>query len=266
MTLKEILADKELALHKKKAELQKSDFSGVLLETVQKAANNGIDRLEVLVYEAIVKRDRNEEMFKQYINGWVLNHSVGMRYMKLLFCYNSDEAEYSQNKENYDKYLPEIFNKEDVEEYFWAITEAKNIEGSAVVRGSNILTPVLSMEIIDENTIKVKCAISPSNVIDSHKDVHIPGLWKKSLSETKYDLLLQEHEMEFNMVIADSITGDLKTYTEMISVKELLSTFQSKAVQDTLSRIKTEPSIDTQPKKQSNKELLEALNNLQNKL
>lgn len=266
MTLKEILADKELALHKKKSELQKADFSGVLLETVQKAANNGISTLEVLVYEAIVKRDRNEEMFKQYINGWVLNHSVGMRYMKLLFCYNSDEAEYSQNKENYDKYIGEIFNKDDVEEYFWAITEAKNIEGSAVVRGSNILTPVLKMDIIDENTIRVKCAISPSNIIDSHKDVHIPGLWKKSLSETKYDLLLQEHEMEFNMVIADSITGDLKTYTENISVKELLSKFQSKAVQDTLNRTKAEPTSVTQPKKQSNKALLEALTNLQNKL
>ena len=151
--------------------------------------------------------------------------------------------------------------------YWDAVLEAKNIEGSAVVKGSNFLTPVLSIEEIDENTIRVKCAVSPSNILDSHKDVHIPGLWKKSLSETKYDLLLQEHEMEFNMVIADSITGDLKTYTEMIPVKELLSKFQSKAVQDTLSRIKTEPSADTQkPVKQSNKALLEALTNLQNKL
>jgi len=246
MTLKEILADRELAVHKKKSEIHKSDFSCVLLDSVQKAANNGIDKLEVLIYEAIVKRDRNEEMFKQYFNGWVLNHSVGMRYMKLLFCYDNDEAEYTQNKENFDKYSTDILNKDDISEYFWAVLEAKNIEGSAVVKGSNFLTPVLSLEVIDENTIRVKCAISPSNVVDSHKDVHIPGIWKKSLSESKYDLLLQEHEMNFDKVITDSISGDLKVYTEMVSVKELMSKFQAKAAAGTLDANKTEPSTDTQ--------------------
>lgn len=226
MTLKEILANKDLAIHKKKSEIQKSDFSSVLLESIQKAYATGIDKLEVLVYEAVVKRDRNEEMFKQYLNGWVLNHSVGMRYYKLFFCYDSEAPEYTQDKENFDKYKSQILNKDDIGDYFWAIIEAKNIEGSAVVKGSNFLTPVLSMEVIDENTLKIKCAISPSNVLDSHKDVHIPGLWKKSISEAKYDLLLQEHEMEFKNVIVDSISGDLKVYTEMIAVKELLSRIQ----------------------------------------
>jgi hypothetical protein len=198
MTLEEILADKELAMHKKKSEIQKSDLSTVLLDAVQKATTNGIDKLEVLIYEAVIKKDRNEFMFNQYKSGYVLNHSVGMRYVKLLWCYDNSDPDYSQNKENYDKYSKEILNQNDLGEYFWAVLEAKNIEGSAVVKGSNFLTPVLSFELIDENTAKVKCAISPSNILDSHKDVHIPGLWKKSVSETKYDLLLQEHEMDFN--------------------------------------------------------------------
>jgi hypothetical protein len=241
MTLKEILADKELALHKKKSEIQKSDFSAVLLDSVQKASNSGIDKLEVLVYEAVIKKDRNEYMFNQYLKGYVLNHSVGMRYFKLLFCYDSKETEYSQNKENYDKYYDSILNKEDVTEYFWAVLEAKNIEGSAVVKGSNFLTPVLSIDVIDENTIRVKCAISPSNVIDSHKDVHIPGLWKKSISETKYDLLLQEHEMDFDKVITDSISGELKVYTQMISVKDLMSKLQNKEAVNSTSKHNAEP-------------------------
>jgi hypothetical protein len=135
-------------------------------------------------------------------------------------------------------------NKDDIGEYFWAILEAKNIEGSAVVKGSNFLTPVLSIEIIDENTIKVKCAISPSNILDSHKDVHIPGIWKKSISETKYDLLIQEHEMEFDKVITDSISGDLKVYTEMIGVKELYALMQKKAGNNATSN-KTEPPAGT---------------------
>lgn len=242
MDLKEILENKELAILKKKSEIQKTDFSNVLFKAVQKALDNSISKLEVLVYEAVIKKDRNEEMFKNYLNGWVLNHSVGMRYMKLLFCYNNDNPEYTQDKENFDKYYDYILNKDDVGEYFWAILEAKNIEGSAVVKGSNFLTPVLNLEIIDENTIKVKLAISPSNVLDSHKDVHIPNLWKKSLKESRYDLLLQEHYMDFDKVITDSITGDLKVYTEMISVKELMSKFQSN---------KNEPSNDTQSKNEA---------------
>lgn len=246
MTLEEILADKELAMHKKKSEIQKSDFSNVMLDCIQKAENTGIDKLEVLVYEAVIKKDRNEYMFNQYKSGYVLNHSVGMRYYKILFCYDSKETAYIQQKENFDKYSKEVLNKDDLGEYFWAVLEAKNIEGSAVVKGSNFLTPVLSMEVIDENTIKVKCAISPSNILDSHKDVHIPGLWKKSLNESKYDLLLQEHEMDFDKVITDSISGDLKVYTQMISVKELKSKFE--AVTSTSSN-KKEPTIVTQTTK-----------------
>jgi len=90
-------------------------------------------------------------MFNQYKNGFVLNHSVGMRYVKLFFCYNNDAPEYSADKENWDKYYPLIMNKDDADKtsYFWAVTEAKNIEGSAVVKGSNFLTPVLSIEVIN---------------------------------------------------------------------------------------------------------------------
>jgi len=250
MTLEEILANKDLAIHKKKSEIQKTDFSNVLFDSAQKAFNAGIQKLEVLVYEATIKKERNEEMFKQYLNGWVLNHSVGMRYVKLLFCYNNSDSEYSQNKDNFDKYSSQILNKDDIGEFFWAVIEAKNIEASAVVKGSNFLTPVLSLEVIDENTIKVKCAISPSNVLDSHNDVHIPGLWKKTISENKYDLLLQEHNMDFDSVITDSITGELKAYTEMIDVKELLSKFDKnkEAVSDTSN--KSEPFKDTQKEKQ----------------
>lgn len=249
MKLEEILANKELAIHRKKSEIHKTDFSNVILDSAEKAFNSGISKIEVLIYEATVSKDRNPYMFEQYSKGYVLNHSVGMRYMKMLFCYDSNDAQYTQEKENFDKYAEMVLNKDDIGEYFWAITEAKNIEGSAVVKGSNFLTPVLSTEFIDENTIKVKCAISPASIIDSHKDVHIAGLWKKSLSESKYDLLLQEHDMDFDKVIVDSISGELKVYTEMISVKELLAKFQKstnkEAVNDT-SKTKEEPSDDTQ--------------------
>ena len=245
MTLKEILEDRNLAIHKKKSEVQKSDYSSVLIDSVNKAEINGLSKLEVLVYEAVIKRQRNEEMFKNYLNGYVLNHSVGMRYVKILFCYDNSDPSYSQEKENFEKYSPMIVNQESIGEYFWAVIEAKNIEGSAVVKGSNFLTPVLSMEVIDEDTIKVKCAISPSNILDSHKDVHIPKLWNQSMNQNQYDLLVQEHEMDFNKIITDSSSGSLKVYTEMISVKELMSKFKQNKIEQDNSTQKEEADLIT---------------------
>lgn len=252
MTLEEILANKSLAIHKKKTQIQKTDYSELLLDSVSKADNNGISKVEVLVYEALVKKSRNEEMFKQYLNGWVLNHSVGMRYVKILFCYNNDNPEYSQEKENYDKYISQVINKSDVEQktYFWAVLEGKNIEGSAVVKGSNFLTPVLSVEKIDDEILRVKVAVSVSNIFDSHCDVHMVGMWKKAINENQFDLLLQEHDMDFDKVIADSINDELKVYTENISVKELISKFNNKKNNGAgTTTPKHEPSNDTQTKR-----------------
>jgi hypothetical protein len=230
MTLENILANKEFAIAQKKAEIVKRDLRIELSDFANKAYNSAIKEVEVLIYDVEIKRQRNEFMFNQYKNGYVLNHSVGMRYVKIYFCYNTEDAEYSQDKENWNKYYPILLNPEEADKngYFWAIVEAKNIEGSAVVKGSNGLTPVLYMEIIDDDTIRVKCAVSPSNFMDSHSDAHIPGLWKKRLNENNYDLFLQEHEMDLKNIIADSINNNLKVYTEMISVKELVSKFGNK--------------------------------------
>jgi hypothetical protein len=70
----------------------------------------------------------------------------------LYLCINSNEAEYSAEKENWNKYYPMVINKEVADEkgFFWAVTEAKVIEGSAVIKGSNEFTPVMEIEIEKE--------------------------------------------------------------------------------------------------------------------
>lgn len=102
---------------------------------------------EALVFDATIKADRNEYMFEQYTKGRVKNHSVGMQYVNLFLAINSEEKYYKEEKEIWDKYISEVVNKEDAEAlgYFWAVTEAKVIEGSAVLRGSNYVTPTLSV-------------------------------------------------------------------------------------------------------------------------
>jgi hypothetical protein len=103
---------------------------------------------EALIFDASISRERNEFMFNQYANGWVKEHSVGMQYVQLLMCINSTDKRYSDEKANWDKYYPIVVNKEVAEEegYFFAVTEAKIIEGSAVLRGSNSATPTLIVE------------------------------------------------------------------------------------------------------------------------
>lgn len=107
---------------------------------------------EALVFDAEISKDRNPFMFEQYAKGYVKEHSVGMRYVNLEMCVNSDEKYYQEEKAAWDKYYPEIANKEEADSrgYFWAVTEAKMVEGSAVVKGSNYATPTISVKEITE--------------------------------------------------------------------------------------------------------------------
>jgi hypothetical protein len=69
-----------------------------------------------------------------------------MRYVALTFAVN--DTRYEEEHTAWEKYFDEIANKEDALDngYFWAVTQAKNIEGSAVVKGSNFVTPTYSVE------------------------------------------------------------------------------------------------------------------------
>jgi len=105
-------------------------------------------KTEALVFSVEVDKKRNPFMFEQYAKGYVKNHSVGMRYVKIELALNSESKYDQEEKEVWDKYISEVANKEQAEEqgYFWAVSQAKIIEGSAVPVGSNTITPVLNIE------------------------------------------------------------------------------------------------------------------------
>lgn len=109
---------------------------------------------EALVFDSNIHEERNPFMFDQYKRGYVRNHSVGMRYVKIELALNSDSKWNEEEKAIWDKHIDEIINKQDAERlgYFWAVYEAKVIEGSAVVFGSNPITPTLSVQEKNEPT------------------------------------------------------------------------------------------------------------------
>ena len=55
---------------------------------------------------------------------------------------NSNEPEDASYQENWAKYYPQVINKSEVDKdrYFWAVTEIKLVEYSAVLWGSNELS------------------------------------------------------------------------------------------------------------------------------
>jgi hypothetical protein len=105
-----------------------------------------IGQTEALTFDAVIRKDRNEFMFNQYRNGFIKEHSVGMQYVKIELAINDDDFE--DEFKLWNTKIDQIANKEKAIEngFFWAVFEAKIIEGSAVVKGSNSATPALAPE------------------------------------------------------------------------------------------------------------------------
>ena len=96
-----------------------------------------------------------------------------MRYVKYDLAMNSDNPADKEEKKTWDKYINSVANKETAFEqgYFWAVTEAKVIEGSAVPMGSNFATPTISVgkEPEIESTLTIEPLENTQEVITNNK-------------------------------------------------------------------------------------------------
>lgn len=100
-----------------------------------------------LIFETNIRKDYNSEVYKFYKNGKINQHSIGLRYNELRLALDSSDPEDVSYKEVWDKYYPDIINKEEVDKlgYFWAVTKVDVLENSAVLFGANELTPTLEL-------------------------------------------------------------------------------------------------------------------------
>jgi hypothetical protein len=132
-------------------------FDGLISKEVKVFAKQmnwhelGIDydgKTQALIYDSTIDKSQTArpEMFTAYKSGMINQHSVGMRYVKFDLAVN--DKRYEKEFDVWQKYYDEIVNKQEPLDagFFWAITEGKNIEGSAVLRGSNWATPTLSIQ------------------------------------------------------------------------------------------------------------------------
>lgn len=105
--------------------------------------NSDVKNTQAIMGHSIIAKRYDEKCYYLYSDDEVKQHSIGLQYVKLFLCFNSEDPEDSQYKENWDKYYPDVINKEKVDQkgYFWAVTQIKLMEFSAVLFGSNELTP-----------------------------------------------------------------------------------------------------------------------------
>lgn len=97
----------------------------------------------ILIYKIPKDRIIHEKAKEWLESGDDIEASVRMQYVTIDFAMDSDEKGDETWKRNFDKYHRIIANKEDFEEifFFWAVSEAKNInESSLVLFGSNSAT------------------------------------------------------------------------------------------------------------------------------
>jgi len=106
----------------------------------------GVEKLgttQSLMMESKIIKDNKPNIFNAYKNGKINQHSVGMKYVLIDLAINDEtkKEEFKLYNDNIDK----IANKERAEEqgFFYLVKEAKLIEISAVLMGSNELTPTL---------------------------------------------------------------------------------------------------------------------------
>jgi hypothetical protein len=96
-----------------------------------------------LFMDSNILKDYNSLMFNEYKSGNVDQHSVGMYYVKVELALNDKDS--VEEYKVWNQYINNLGNKKKAEEkgYFWAVKEAKLIEISAVLQGSNELTPTI---------------------------------------------------------------------------------------------------------------------------
>lgn len=109
-----------------------------------------------LLMDTDIKKDYNDKIFNEYKANRITQHSVGMQYVKIDLAVN--DSEYEEEYKVWQDNIDNIGNKELAEEkgYFWLVREAKLIEISAVLLGSNTLTPTLENKEAVSNTSKTE--------------------------------------------------------------------------------------------------------------
>lgn len=124
--------------------------------------------------------------------------------------------------------------KELIKELVLRLDEVTELKKSAVkfsdptpfqiIGKSEVLKSLTPTEQITYGSI-VYPVINTTNYLDSHSDVHLPGIWKKSIKEQKGKIyLIVNHDLEIGKIISQP--KDVEAFTQVMEWKELGANFE----------------------------------------
>lgn len=101
---------------------------------------------QCLIMESTVKEAYDDGTFDKYTDKIINQHSIGMQYVKMDVAVN--DPNYPAEFAVWNKYFQYVLNKDVAMQcgYFWVVYEIKLLEVSAVLWGSNELTPTMDNE------------------------------------------------------------------------------------------------------------------------
>lgn len=96
-----------------------------------------------LILESKILKSLNKNVYRDYLNNKVDQHSVKMSYIKMALAIN--DSDYKEEYKEWQDTIDTVGNKKEAEDqgYYFPIYEGRLYEGSAVLLGSNELTPTL---------------------------------------------------------------------------------------------------------------------------
>ena len=167
------ISDKSIVYHLKNHRYSTDDIVGKDPELYTKnfdvsyfGLTSDVLKAQALMMRSIVCKEYDEKTYLLYKDNQIKQHSIGLRYLIIKLCLNSEVEEDKVYKANYDKYYSEVINKDLVDQkgYFWAVVEAKILENSCVLFGANENTGVYATSEKD-NTQAAKALDKPEPTI-----------------------------------------------------------------------------------------------------
>lgn len=164
---KKTISDKAIVYHLKNHKYTTDDIVGKdpelyvkMFDTTYFGINSDVTKAQALMMRSIVSQDYDEKTYLLYKDNQIKQHSIGLRYIIIKLCLNSEVEEDKIYKESWDKYYSQVINKDliDSKGYFFAVIESKILENSCVLFGANENTGVYSTsekQAVDE-TLEIK--------------------------------------------------------------------------------------------------------------
>jgi len=143
---KKCIQDKSIVYHLKNHDYSTDDIVGKDPELYAKmfdllyfGIESDIKKAQALMMRSIVPKDYDKKTFLLYKDNQIKQHSIGYYIVQMKLCIDSALDEDEEYKKNWDKYFPDVINKDVVNTYkfFWALTEIRILENSCVLFGAN---------------------------------------------------------------------------------------------------------------------------------